>query len=114
MPTSPSCAPTRAQPLNTLDLVEPADASYANRALDRALESTLRDRPIRVLTPEDFVVFKLLSSRERDLDDARSVVQALASELDHASIGSEVRILAASLTDVPVLDSWRSLGAPLR
>lgn len=45
--------------LDTLDLVEPLSSAYARRALDRALDSTLRGQPIRVLTPEDFVVFEL-------------------------------------------------------
>ena len=62
--------------LNTLDLVEPRDAAYATRALGRAPESSLRSRPIRVLTAEDFVLFKLLSTRERDLADAESVVRS--------------------------------------
>ena len=42
--------------LNTLDIVEPRDAAYATRALGRALESSLRSRPIRVLTTDDFVI----------------------------------------------------------
>lgn len=95
--------------LNSLDLVEPADPDYTRRALDRALDSTLRERPIRVLTPEDFLVFKLLSTRERDHDDARSVVRGLASELDRELIDREVQALAASLRDVPVAERWRDL-----
>ena len=50
--------------LNTLDLVEPCSIEYARRALTRSLGSTLRSLPIRLLTPEDFVAFKVLSTRE--------------------------------------------------
>ena len=58
--------------LNTLDLVEPIDADYAARALARAPTSTLRRREIRVLTPEDFVLFKILSTRELDMEESSS------------------------------------------
>ncbi len=97
--------------LNTLDLVEPADADYARRALGRGIESTLRRRPIHALTPEDFVLFKLLSSRERDLADARSVIQSLGADLDRALVEEEVRSLAASLPEHPISDRWNLLRA---
>lgn len=51
--------------LNTLDLVEPADPDCARRAVERATAPTLRGRALRVLTPEDFVVFKVLWTRAR-------------------------------------------------
>ena len=91
--------------LNTVDLVTPTDAAYAQRALDRAAESTLRDVPIRVLTPEDFVVFKLLSTRARDLDDAQSVVASLGPDLDADLVEGEVRALAPSLVH-PIAERW--------
>ena len=45
---------------------------YATLAVQRAVVSTLRDRPLRILTLEDFVLFKVLSTRDRDTEDARS------------------------------------------
>lgn len=94
--------------LNTLDLVEPRDAAYATRALRRALESTLRSRPIRVLTAEDFVLFKLLSTRERDLADAESVVRSLGPDLERELIEDEVSSLAAgSAAGQDVTARWR-------
>ncbi len=95
--------------IKSIDIVEPADPDFAARALDRALDSSLRDHPIRVLTPEDFVLFKLLSTRERDLDDASSVMRALASEVDRALIDGEVLTLSRSLPDVNVAERWRRL-----
>jgi hypothetical protein len=77
--------------LNTLDLVEPRSMEYARRALSRALGSTLRSQPIRLLTPEDFVVFKVLSTRELDLDDARSVLLSVGAEIDRGLIESSSR-----------------------
>lgn len=90
--------------LNTLDLVEPRSKAYAERALRRALTSTLRAQPIRLLTPEDFIVFKVLSTRELDLDDARSVLASLGAEVDRALIGSELQTLARELTEHAVAE----------
>lgn len=91
--------------LNTVDLVTPSDAAYAERALDRAAESTLRDTPVRVLTPEDFILFKLLSTRDRDLDDARSVLAGLGAELDSDLVQVEVEALAPGLAH-PLHERW--------
>jgi hypothetical protein len=55
--------------LNVLDLVEPRSARFARAALERAVTGSLRATAIRVLSPEDFVLFKLLSTRDRDLED---------------------------------------------
>jgi len=95
--------------LNTVDLVEPADGAYAGRALERALSSTLRDRPIRVLSPEDFVLFKLLSTREMDLEDARSVWRGLREEIDLQLVEDEIEALAESVGVHPVRERWRRI-----
>lgn len=94
---------------NTLDLVEPRDPAYATRALSRAIESSLRERPIRVLGAEDFVLLKLLSTRERDLADAESVLRGLRDELERDLIEREVERLAAGIPDYDVRTRWRRL-----
>lgn len=102
--------------LNTLDLVEPLSSAYARRALGRALDSTLRSQPIRLLTPEDFVVFKVLSTRDKDLDDAASVLATLGSEIDRQRIESEILALQEQVPDHPAVERWRRAcaGSPGR
>jgi len=101
--------------LNTLDLVEPTDPGYAARALGRSLSSRLRGREIRVLTPEDFVLFKVLSTRELDLEDATSVVRAQAADLDTELVEREIEGLATGLgPDHPVRERWAALRGPGR
>jgi hypothetical protein len=92
--------------LNTLDLVEPGDPAYAARALERSPSSTLRKREIRVLAPEDFVIFKVLSTRELDLEDAASVLRTLGPDLDARLLEREIGGLAASVGPHPVLERW--------
>jgi len=95
--------------LNTLDLVEPSDPDYATRALDRALRSRLRGREIRVLTPEDFVLFKVLSTRELDVEDAASVVRTLGPELDTERIERELEGFSQALGSHPVRERWSAV-----
>ncbi len=101
--------------LNTLDLVEPVDAVYTQRALQRSVNSALRGQEIRVLLPEDFVLFKLLSSRERDASDAASVVRTLGPALDRSLVEAEIVALASSAPDHPTRERWLralALAAP--
>lgn len=95
--------------LNTLDLVEPRDPDYAARALARAPASVLRKREIRVLTPEDFVIFKLLSTRELDLSDAASVLRTLGDDLDADLIEREVDTLSQSIAPHSVRNRWEQV-----
>lgn len=67
---------------------------------------------IRVVTPEDFVLLKLLSTRERDLEDARTVVAALPDVLDRALLDREVALLAAEIPDHDVAGRATRVLAP--
>jgi len=84
--------------LNTVDLVEPRSARYAGLVLARALTGTLRDRQIRVVSPEDFVVLKVLSTRDRDLEDAATVIRGLGASLDLEWIDGEIATLSDELS----------------
>ena len=97
--------------LNTLDLVEPRDSAYTARALGRAIESSLRDRPIHVLTAEDFVLFKLLSTRDRDLADAESVTRNLGADLEPELIEIEIERLAGTSPEHDIRARWRRVLA---
>lgn len=88
--------------LNTLDIVTPRSARYRSAALDRAVEAPLRDRTVFVLTPEDFILFKLLSTRDRDLRDAASVCRRSGSLLDDELLEREVGLLADEVTDCEI------------
>lgn len=97
------------QGLNVLDLVEPRSPRYARAALERAVATELRGHRITVLGPEDFVVFKVLSSRDRDLADAGSVLRTIARGLDDVLVTEELERLAVEIPDHPVLERWNRL-----
>lgn len=98
--------------LNTLDLVEPVEPEYAQRALERAATSNLRKQEIRVLAAEDFVIFKLLSTRELDLEDAISVMEHLGAQLDGDLLRREVEFLALRLPEHPLRERWERIQRP--
>src|SRR5262249_35970481 len=88
---------------NMVDLVEPRSTRYAKAAQERAIAATLRGVAVRVLAPEDFVLFKALSTRERDVEDAASVVRALGSDIDVDAVVAEAERLAAEIPDHDIL-----------
>ena len=85
--------------LNVVDLVEPRSPRFAAAALERAVTGSLRGESIRVLGPEDFILFKLLSTRDRDVEDAASVLRAPDLSIDRALLETEVPRLASEIPD---------------
>jgi hypothetical protein len=97
--------------LNMVDLVESRSTRFAAGALARAVTGALRGTPIRVLSPEDFVLFKLLSTRDRDLEDASTVLRASDLALDRSFIDAEAAKLAAEIPDHDIIGRLARLDA---
>ncbi len=93
--------------LNTADLVEPRSSRYAHEVLARSLTGSLRQEPLRVVSPEDFVVLKILATRERDLEDVVTVVRSLANRIDMKLIERELEALAIEISDHDVMGRWQ-------
>ena len=85
--------------LNTVDVVMPRSPRYAAAMLARAVRGSLRGQELSVVSPEDFVILKTLATRERDLEDARSVIEHQRGRIDEALIEQEIRALSAEITD---------------
>ena len=98
--------------LNVVDFIEPRSTRFAAGALERAVIGALRGVPIRVLSPEDFVLFKLLSTRDRDLEDAGTVLRAADLPFDRSFIDAEAVRLAAEIPDHDVVGRLARLNAP--
>ncbi|MGA9523073.1 MAG: nucleotidyltransferase [Myxococcaceae bacterium] len=91
--------------LNTADLVEPRSSRFARGMLDRSLSGVLRGVSVQLVAPEDYVVLKVLSTRDRDLEDARSVLTSLP-ELDRAALQAEIDLLALEVPDHDVVKRY--------
>jgi hypothetical protein len=98
--------------LNSVDLVEPRSPRFARAALARAMTGSLRGTAIAILAPEDFILFKVLSTRDRDLEDARTVLGELGPRLDHALLDREVAALATEIPDHEVASRHARLRRP--
>jgi hypothetical protein len=97
--------------LNVLALVRPRSARYALAALDRAVRVPLRDRTIHALTADDFVIFKALATRDRDLEDAASVLRRSGDALDRALVEAEIARLAEEIPDWDAQARWAEIRA---
>jgi hypothetical protein len=95
--------------LNMVDLVTPRSQRYASALMQRPIRGTLDGQPLRIVAPEDFVLLKVLSTRERDLEDARTVLAALAGRLDDELIEREANGLASEIADHDVLGRYRAI-----
>lgn len=95
--------------LNTVDLVRPRSARFAAGAVARAVVSTLREHRIRILALEDYVAFKVLSTRDRDLEDARAALHRSRAALEVALLERELAQLANELPDVDVSGRWAAV-----
>lgn len=94
-----------------VDLVAPVDGAYAARALARRGQGTLRGNQVSLLSPEDFIVLKILSGRPRDLADVESVLSdpTIGPRLDRGLVAREVAVLAVSLTIPDLVARWETV-----
>ena len=97
--------------LNTVDLVEPASTRYARLAVGRSVRAPLRDGEISILAPEDVVIFKVLSTREKDLEDGSAILRQLGRALDLTMINAEIERLIAEVPQHDVEQRWKRCRA---
>ena len=95
--------------VNTVDLVVPRSPRFAGNVFRRAVIGSLRGHEIRATSPEDFVILKVLSTRERDLEDARSVIEAQRPRLDEALIRAEIEQLIEEIPDHDIRGRFATL-----
>ena len=67
--------------LLTLDFIL-AEDHYQQASLERAISVPLKEQAIRIATPEDVILLKLLGGRGQDLVDAENIVRMRRETLD--------------------------------
>lgn len=95
--------------LNTVDLVRPRSPRYAKAVLERSAVGSLRSEELRVVSAEDYVLLKVLSTRERDLEDAASVRDKQGRRLDEGLLRREASLLAREVPDHDVSRRFSAL-----
>lgn len=97
--------------VNTVDLVTPRSSRFAENVLRRAVSGSLRGQEIRATSPEDFVILKVLATRERDLEDAHSVIRTQRARLDDSLIRTEIQQLIEEIPDHDIQGRFARLSA---
>ncbi|NOZ94619.1 MAG: nucleotidyltransferase family protein [Acidobacteria bacterium] len=78
---------------------------FEEEAVRRAVEVAVKGTPVRFCTPEDLVLHKIVSQRERDRQDVEDILRRRRSTLDRSYLDPRVHELAV-LLERPQLEAW--------
>lgn len=94
---------------NRIDLLF-TDTSFDETVIRRALRIKVLPRIyLNFCTAEDLIVYKMLSTRERDIGDVRSVIQRQGDKLDDTYIFDWLRQFEQALDDSTLVSTYRRL-----
>jgi hypothetical protein len=89
-----------------------SDVSFDAEAIRRAREVTLQPGLVAsVCSPEDLIIYKLISTRQRDHDDAESVVRRQGDALDDEYVLAWLRRFEQALDDSTLVATYRRMRA---
>ncbi len=77
-----------------------------DEAIRRAVVRRIGGQAVRVCTPEDLVIFKLGSDRERDGQDAEEIVKRNARTLDRIYLDPKIKTLSEGLARPDILSTY--------
>jgi len=82
---------------------------FAADGLDRAVEIYVRGVPVRFCTPEDLLLHKIASDRERDRTDVLGIIKLRKASLDREYLEPRIRELAFLLEKPEIESRYREL-----
>lgn len=92
-----------------IDLVL-AETSFDLRAMERAKSvEMLPGLSLNVCTPEDLLVYKMISTRARDNDDVPGIIRRQKKQLDDKYIEHWLREFEIALDDSTLIQSYRKM-----
>ncbi len=87
-----------------------ADTIFDETALERACDIEISaGKRIRVCTAEDLVIYKMLSTRSKDRNDAASVIRRQGETLDRTYIEGWLKEFEQALADSTLVSEFRKL-----
>ncbi len=88
-----------------------AELPYQEEAIRRARSVRLGDTEVRVCSPEDLIIHKIISERSKDLEDVKGIIHTQGAHLDRAYLDPLVFGLAVDLERPEIrryyLSLWR-------
>jgi len=82
---------------------------YEDSAIARSRKITLTGGSVKICSPEDLILHKIVSHRPRDQEDIEGVFRYRHSELDYAYLDPLVEELCSALSDSNLLNWYRAL-----
>lgn len=79
---------------------------FEQEAIGRAISRRVAGHVVRFCTAEDLLLLKLVSTRQRDRDDVRGLLEVRASSLDRTYLDPRVRELAEVLERPQILEDY--------
>jgi predicted nucleotidyltransferase len=104
---------TRVLPVQTsngirIDLIF-AGLPYEVSALGRAREVKVQEIAVRICSPEDLIIHKIISERPRDREDVEGIFRQQGSNLDFVYLDRIVSELGEALSRSDMADFYQSL-----
>ncbi|MBD3285773.1 hypothetical protein GF359_04880, partial [candidate division WOR-3 bacterium] len=83
-----------------------AGLPFELEAIRRAVDREIRGIPVRFITPEDLIVHKIISERQKDWKDVRGIVTRQKGKLDIKYLDKHIKELADMLERPEMWNSW--------
>lgn len=109
---------TRVLPVQTsngirIDLIF-AGLPYEETALGRAREIAIQGFPVRICSPEDLIIHKIISERPRDREDVEGIFRQQGSNLDFVYLDPIVRQLGEALGHSDIVEFYEVMKRSLQ
>lgn len=85
-----------------------AGPGIEDQFFDRARVVEVEGTRVRVASPEDLIVMKVLAGRPKDLEDVRSILRASGRGLDDGYVERTLTMLEQALSQSDLLPTWRT------
>lgn len=85
-----------------------AKLPYEFQAIQRSKQVNIQGEKVRICSPEDLIIHKIISDRPRDQEDVRGVIQLLGSKLDQSYLDPMIKDLAKALGKPDLLKFYYS------
>jgi hypothetical protein len=87
---------------------------FERDAIERAKPVPVADQEIRFCTPEDLILLKIISKRDRDLTDVQGILRRRFPELDLEYLEPRIEELSTLLSRPEILQNWSRWKAGLQ
>jgi len=86
---------------------------YEKEAIERSVEISIEGLPVRFCTPEDLILHKIISEREKDINDIRGIAAHCIKKLDLEYLNPRIQELSSSMERPEIWNFWEELKKSL-